>query len=301
MTFGQLRIDSMKKIALIGATGMLGSGVYHALKDKHELVLVVRDVSKIELLEQTYGSTAKHRVVEFDITKAMQGNAKKNLEDLVLAIDQVDLVVNCSGIIKPYSEDNLFDTYTINGWFPMQMSWYYNKRFIHITTDCEFNGTDGLAPYKESYRQDPEDHYGLSKYLGNCSYGSKVFRTSVIGPELEGKLGLLEWVKQQEGKTITGYTNHLWNGITTVQFGKIIDHVAETNDEWPRNGLFNIFSTDISKYNLVKKIAERYEVKVTIEPGDADIAVDRRLMTMYPEVIEHLAIPDLKTMLNELP
>ena len=40
----------MKKIAIVGVTGMLGSAVYHYLKDKYEIILVVRDLEKLKKL-----------------------------------------------------------------------------------------------------------------------------------------------------------------------------------------------------------------------------------------------------------
>ena len=56
----------MKKVLLLGATGMLGSAVYDVLKNKYELILAVRDKEKINLLNQKYGGVDKNRVVLFD-------------------------------------------------------------------------------------------------------------------------------------------------------------------------------------------------------------------------------------------
>jgi len=57
-----------------------------------------------------------------------------------------------------------------------------------------------------------------------------LIRYSIIGREVHTGNSLMEWVlKQPLGATINGYTNHIWNGVTTLHFSKIFSGIIETN------------------------------------------------------------------------
>ena len=68
--------------------------------------------------------------------------------------------------------------------------------------------------------------------LGEPKDKSLVLRTSIIGPEIAEHVSLLDWFKQQEGKTINSFANHFWNGITTKQFGKICDEIISNPEKY---------------------------------------------------------------------
>ena len=40
--------------------------------------------------------------------------------------------------------------------------------------------------------------------------------SKMIRPE-NNKLSFLEWVRNNTGNTVNGYTNHLWNGVTCLE------------------------------------------------------------------------------------
>ena len=68
------------------------------------------------------------------------------------------------------------------------------------------------------------DDYGLSKLKATdfiMDYGvrTKMIKTSIIGPELNSKASMLCWfLSNEDGSQINGYSNHMWNGITTFSF-----------------------------------------------------------------------------------
>ena len=153
------------------------------------------------------------------------------------------------------------------------------------------------APYNEDSAANPTDIYGLTKSIGEPSAKSLVFRTSIIGPEISGFVSLLEWVKKQEGNTIKGFTRHLWNGISTLEFGKVCEKIIEHGQDYPKTGLYHLFSNDINKFDMLKKIAAAYNIRCEVLPDDSG-AIDRRLSSKY-DVCAKLAIPSFDEMLAE--
>jgi dTDP-4-dehydrorhamnose reductase len=131
-------------------------------------------------------------------------------------------VVNALGRIKQKTEDRN-ELYLANSLFPLHLSarMRCEQRLIHASSDCVFSGRRGQ--YSVADERDAEDVYGLSKALGEAVAQSGrcwVIRTSIIGPELGKGWGLMGWFLRQSGE-VNGYTNHLWNGITTLEWAGI--------------------------------------------------------------------------------
>ena len=124
---------------------------------------------------------------------------------------------------------------------------------IQVGTDCVFSGKRG--EYLEDDDHDETGAYGISKSLGEPS-SCTVIRTSIIGRELYNKKSFLEWVLSNDGKTINGYENHIWNGITCLEWSKLIEKIINQNDFWKGTKHF-ISPTQTSKYDLVKMISNQ--------------------------------------------
>ena len=281
---------------------MLGSGVYKVLKDKYRLALTVRNPDKIGLLDKVYGGVNEHEVFEFDAVFAYQdflnnkGYPGDYISSFLDKLGPVDYVINAIGIIIPVALKNPALTFFINGALPHILARIFGHKLIHITTDCVFNGKVGY-PYNEDSPKTPVDVYGLSKSLGEpVSY--LTLRTSIIGRELENFTSLLEWFRQQKMEKITGFANHFWNGITNIQFGKICDKIMSHPDEYPTTGLYHIFSTIVSKYEMLVKFEEKYHIGAEIRK-DEEQKLNRTLTTIY-DFNTKLQIPSFEEMLGEL-
>ena len=136
-------------------------------------------------------------------------------------------------------------------------------RMIHISTDCVFDGKKGN--YTETDTSTADDLYGRSKFLGEVAYPPHclTLRTSIIGHELKGKFGLIEWFLAQKGK-VNGFTHAIYSGIPTVELAHIItDYILPNKD---MNGVYHVSSDPISKYDLLKLVAKRYAKQIKIEP-----------------------------------
>lgn len=292
----------MKKVLVLGATGMLGSAVYSELKDKHNLVLTARDLKEVKLLEKVYGGTEKHQIENFDLSFIYQDYIDKKsflggyLDSFLSKIGNVDYIINAIGITIPFSLKNPGTTFFINSAFPHIMANIFGYKFIHITTDCVYNGKKDY-PYNERSTKTPLDIYGLSKSLGepkNCL----TLRTSIFGRELLNFTGILEWFLKQEGKTISGFTNHFWNGITTKEFGSVCNRIISCPEMYPKTGLYHIFSNIVSKYEMLSKFKRKYGVDCKIKE-DSNPRLNRTLDTVY-DFNSQLEIHSFDKMLEDL-
>jgi dTDP-4-dehydrorhamnose reductase len=98
-------------------------------------------------------------------------------------------------------------------------------------------------------------------------------RTSIIGHELKGKRGLIEWFLSQNER-VNGYTRAIYTGFPTIELSRIItDYVIGMENI---EGLYHVSSDPISKYELLKLVAERYGKKISITPYD-EFQQDRSL------------------------
>lgn len=194
---------------------------------------------------------------------------------------ETDWVINCIGAIKPTFQaatDPSVPIYT-NAVFPHQLAtWgeFTKTNIIHITTDCVFSGRRGK--YTEQCLHDPLDEYGKSKSLGEPT-NAMVLRTSIFGPEQGGRSrSLLEWIKKQNGQTINGFTNHYWNGLTTLELANCLLDIIDA--DLYTKGLFHVFSEDVTKYDMVRIIAKAYDLDIELNEFETDECVDRTLRTV---------------------
>ncbi|MGB2677017.1 MAG: sugar nucleotide-binding protein [Candidatus Acidiferrum sp.] len=292
----------MKRVLLLGATGMLGSAIYGVLNKKYDLILGIRNPDKVALLEKAYGGTGKAQILPFDAALIYQDYAAKKgfpgerMTQFLQRVGEVDHVINAIGVTIPFVMRDPALTFFVNGALPHTLAQHFGEKLIHITTDCVYDGKAGF-PYDENSPKSPVDIYGLSKSLGepaNCL----TIRTSIIGRELDGYTGLLEWFLQQKGKSIMGFAEHYWNGITTQQFGKLCDQIIESPDAFPRRGVYHVFSTAVSKYEMLLAFQRKYRIPCTIK-ADNENRLNRTLTTVK-ELNRMLKVPSFTEMLAAL-
>ncbi|MFI5419726.1 MAG: sugar nucleotide-binding protein [Nitrososphaerales archaeon] len=292
----------MKRVLLLGPTGMLGSAVYGVLHKKYQLLLALRNPQKLDLLERVYGEIDAHSTIHLDASDLYREYAERKgcpgptLSAFLDEVGEVDYVINAFGVTIPFALRDPALTFFVNGALPHILAQNFGEKLIHITTDCVYGGTVGF-PYNENSSISPPDLYGLSKSLGEPSQCLTI-RTSIIGRELDGFTGLLEWFLKQGGKTITGFTGHFWNGITTQQFGEICDMLMSSSNSFPKRGLFHVFSTVVSKFEMLQAFQRKYGVRCTITP-DNEKKLNRSLITVK-ELNGMLRIPSFDDMLAAL-
>ncbi|OAI44764.1 NAD(P)-dependent oxidoreductase [Planctomycetaceae bacterium SCGC AG-212-F19] len=256
------------KVLILGGTGMLGHKLWQVLSGRLDTFVTIRG-SLLPL-------PSHHLLPE---ARTLENIAAEDLESVGRALDQVQphVVVNCIGIVKQRTAGKEpLPSIAINAYFPHRLAALCRargSRLIHISTDCVFSGMKGN--YTEDDTPDPVDLYGRTKLLGELNQSHCLtVRTSMIGRELGSAYGLVEWFLRQEGKTVSGYQNALFSGLTTQALAAILLRVIEDH---PRlHGLWHIASTPISKYDLLGLIRSIHRLNVVLQP-DAAIRCDRSL------------------------
>jgi dTDP-4-dehydrorhamnose reductase len=146
-----------------------------------------------------------------------------------------------------------------------------------------FSGKTGN--YSEDSIKDPIDVYGHTKARGEESSKSLMtLRVSVIGQEVKSHLEIMDWVLNSEkNSSIQGFKNHFWNGVTSLHLAKIL--YAIIKEDLFSAGYHHLVPADrISKFDLLELIAKfGGRDDLTVNPYEAQTAIDRTLTTIYPE------------------
>lgn len=258
----------MEKILILGATGMLGHKLMQILSPKFKVTGTVR------------GSATKYKSHPILGDMPLLGDVQaENFDSIIDVVGQVrpDVIINCIGIIKqhPSAKDPL-QSIAINALFPHRLGKLCQAsgiRLIHISTDCVFSGKKGY--YSEDDLPDPEDLYGRTKLLGEvASPGCLTIRTSIIGRELQGRLGLIEWFLSQSGKDVRGFAGAIYTGFTTQVFAEIIGKVIMNRPDL--HGIWHVSSNPISKYDLLGIVNRELGLGINIEK-ESTFCCDRSL------------------------
>lgn len=263
-------MSKKQKILILGGTGMLGHLLLRYLSSfpEYDVAATARSLSGME----------KHFPSDM-LARFRRDSVDANYFDSViraLASVQPNIVINCIGIIKqlPMADDPL-SAITANALLPHRISLISRiagARVIHISTDCVFNGRKGM--YTENDQSNAEDLYGRTKYLGEIVYPHCVtLRTSIIGHELKGRYGLIEWFLAQSQK-VRGFRKAIYSGFPTIELARIIRDYVLSNPEL--KGVYHVSSEPISKYDLLRLVAEQYGKSIEIEAYD-DLVQDRSL------------------------
>jgi dTDP-4-dehydrorhamnose reductase len=196
----------------------------------------------------------------------VQHNLITDSLDLLLDSTTPDIIINCAGITTRRGvEDNIVNTRLLNSELPHKLDSWANlnsKKLIHFSTDCVFSGNRGN--YLDNDFADAEDIYGKSKALGEVnSPNTLTIRCSMIGRELYNFTELFEWLKKNKNKKIEGYSKVFYSGITTVRMGKILNQILKKNLNL--SGIYNISSTAISKFDLLVKLSNAFNLNVDVK------------------------------------
>lgn len=270
-----------RKILIIGASGMLGSMVtdYFSHQTDYALSATVRSTL---LAEKGKKGLPGIEWRLFDVEE----DDDERLADIATG---VDWVINCVGKTKPYTHDDnpaeIERALKVNCLFPYRLARAAsNAKVLSIATDCVFSGLRG--DYTESDTHDALDVYGKTKSLGE-SYLPNAYnlRCSIIGPEAKSTAFLLEWFRQQpKHAEVNGFTNHQWNGVTTLHFARICHGIIKDDLLLPH--IQHVIPADtISKADLLTCFAHNYErTDVRINPVEAPTIVNRVLRTENQEL-----------------
>lgn len=166
--------------------------------------------------------------------------------DLILKF-KGDFIINCVGAIPQKT-----NTYFVNYLLPVWLDVNTKSKIIHPGTDCEID----------------ENEYGTSKRIASdiiklTGVRTKIIKTSIIGPELSSHTSLLDWFLHSEADVVQGYTDAMWNGVTTLDWAIQCKRLMEYWEDYDVETI--VEAPCISKKDLLSLIKDVFEKDITIE------------------------------------
>lgn len=258
----------MTKTLILGGSGMLGHKLWQTLSRRFDTCATFRGSPDFE----APGGL-------FDPARSLGGVSAHDFDSVVraLAAARPEVVVNCVGIVKQdAAAKDPYQSIAVNALFPHRLAQacaVARARLIHVSTDCVFTGRRGN--YKETDAADAEDIYGRTKWLGEVDdEHCLTIRTSMIGRELRGAHGLVEWFLSQRGKSVRGFKRAVFSGFTTEALASIIGDVIA--DQKHLRGVWHVAAEPINKFDLLTLVKDAFKLDIEIEP-DETFVCDRSL------------------------
>jgi len=236
----------MKKIAITGATGLVGSRIVELLNN---------DFTFLPL---------NHNTV--DITNADSvKNALENLDyDLLLHlagytnVDGAEVEKDRANQLNVTATKNLFD-----------ISQKKQKKFIYISTDFVFDGNN--PPYDENSTPKPISFYGKTKYEGEKVVGDRAMIVRISYPfrkQYDKKTDFFRTIKSllEQGRMVTGiddavitptYIDDIAYGLKylIMNFKPEVYHLVGASSLTPYDAFWEIATIFKLKKSLITKIA----------------------------------------------
>ena len=268
----------MKKILILGATGLIGHQVYLRLKANKNFIV---------------SSVARQRKISDD-TVLLDARDEHFLEKVIVDINP-DVIVNCIGVLIAEANRDPENAIFLNAYIPQHLKNIANildAKLVHISTDCVFSGKKGS--YTEDDIRDADDTYGSTKALGEVTESPHVtLRTSVVGPEIKEGEELFHWFMSQEGR-IKGFTKSYWSGVTTLELAKAVEWVIEKDIQ----GLYHITNgIPINKYELLMLFKKYTNKEIEIESVEGKVT-NKSFLDTRKEI--DYAIPSYGKMISEM-
>lgn len=267
------------KILVLGATGMLGSMVYHFLKNNSDFEM-----------QGSYSTRIPDRLSDDRLINL----SLNNYSDLAAVSEHIksykyDYVINCIGIIKQRQHQFNTNDYErksvlVNAVFPNYLADISETRIIQIATDCVYSGKVGW--YNENDEYDCFDIYGKTKALGEVNSENYLnIRCSIIGPEMIGHLSLMDWFLLNKSHDVRGYIDHIWNGVTTLQFAQLCMNILEKDmfDKLRSKNhiLHYIQNLPVSKYQLLLLLKDVFSSNICVSPSLSGFPINRTLSSIH--------------------
>lgn len=185
------------------------------------------------------------------------------------------VVINCAGAL-PSRISVIDELIRSNVLLPQQLgaSLQDGQLLIHASSDGVYDGRRGS--YDRDEAPNASDTYGISKRLGELARflaPTIVIRTSIVG----SGGSLLRWLMEQDGD-VDGYTNHIWNGITTLEWARVCADLIDRAGSAP-TGIEHVTSNQpVSKFELLETAAQVYGLGVNVRPTEDGQRIDRALI-----------------------
>lgn len=236
----------MKKVLVLGASGLLGTRVSQAfLKSNFEVFATVhskaisRDFVPVKVLLSDFADVKKLLTQDFDV------------------------IVNCAGLtnvdsceLRPEAAWQL--NATLPSWLA-KLSYNSGARFIHVSTDHFKSEFD--IPRTEQARITPVNAYGYSKLGGEgfvlkFNPDASLLRTNFFGTTTSGDHSLLDYLvaKFLNRQSFSGFADVSFSPIGVTELSRRILDISSIE----LSGLVNVAGPEsITKYDFALAVADK--------------------------------------------
>jgi dTDP-4-dehydrorhamnose reductase len=274
-------------ILVLGATGLLGNAMFRSMSKASGARVhgTIRKEAARGLFPQ---EDAGRLIIVDDVEKPA---AIARLFDAV----HPNVVINCIAAGRPAPADPLrsIEVYSV---LPRRLSHFcrlMGSRLVQISSDGVFSGARG--GYSEDDLPDANDVYAISKLLGEVTEPHAItLRTSIIGHELQSRGGLIEWFLSQQGQCRC-YTRAIFSGFPSIVLADVVRDVVIPRPDL--HGVYHLATQPISKFDLLRMVAERYGKNIELIPDDRDNP-DRTLVAARFEKATGYVAPDWPTLVD---
>jgi len=249
-----IKIKLLKKLIIIGASGLLGSSWAKFALGKYNVYLGLNK-----------------RKTSINGAKSIFLNVF-NKDELRNKLEKINpnIVINCSGLTNvELCEKNEKEAYKLNSIIPQVLSKIckdLNSKFIQISTDHLFCGTKKYR--KETEVPEPKNIYAKSKLLGEQktlenNKKSLVIRTNFYGKGPIYRPSFSDFIINNliNGNQIKLFTDMFY---TPIHINELLNHVHSLLNI-DSSGIFNVVTDHrISKYDFGILIAKKLNLDVNL-------------------------------------
>ena len=98
----------------------------------------------------------------------------------------------------------------------------------------------------------------------------------------------MNWFLNNKESVVSGYKNHMWNGITTLNFAKIIEGIIINSNIVDFKTHHLVPENIISKANLLEQFKIHFNKEIDINHLDADSVINRTLKSNNTNLNEEM-------------
>lgn len=232
------------KIAVIGATGMLGQALY---LEGNRRNIVMTGLARSD--------------TDFSVDLTEKGRLEQILEQI-----RPDVVINAAAITSLVEcEQNPCGAYLVNARAVSAMAEFcknHGSYFVQISTDHYYSG-DNDSKHAESAQVSLLNEYAISKYAGEAyaltSPGALVVRTNIVGFRRRGPQTFVEWAIQSlvNRDHITLFNDFFTSSIHVDGFAQALFDLLPSRP----SGILNLAAKDVStKKQFIEMLAGSLEL-----------------------------------------
>tara|TARA_Y100000592_G_scaffold70636_1_gene109866 strand:+ start:5554 stop:6276 length:723 start_codon:yes stop_codon:yes gene_type:complete len=188
-----------------------------------------------------------------------------------------DAIINCIAITSPSKKG-----IAINHELPKYLDQEKNCKIIHPGTDSE----NEVGLYAAS-------KFSASYYINTVGKNTKIIRSSIIGPEINPKPYLFEYIIDSNEITLSNKAK--WNGSTTLYWAQFSLKLLSFWDNYDVDTI--IGSECNSKFELANIIKDVFDLKTDITSTD-EVVINRCLKQLKYKIPIKEQLIDLKDFMH---